>query len=147
METKIQTGLAELSHEEILQLDRDYMEAAKKAKLRYVNDGIPGISRVKKGTGFGYYYKDKQLRDEEQLTRIKKLAIPPAWTRVWICPYENGHIQATVSVSRTVEPRAKRNQVSSLIRVWKGVASITSAHREGPYQKRLEPATRFSHYY
>jgi DNA topoisomerase-1 len=130
METKIQTGLAELSHEEILQLDRDYMEAAKKAKLRYVNDGIPGISRVKKGPGFDYYYKDKQLRDEEQLTRIKKLAIPPAWTRVWICPYENGHIQATGFDLRNRKQYRYHGQ-------WNLVRNETKFHRLYEFGKAL----------
>lgn len=65
------------------------------ADLRYVSDQEPGISRVKKGSGFAYVYDNKPLKDKEQLERIRKLAIPPAWTRVWICPKENGHIQAT----------------------------------------------------
>jgi DNA topoisomerase-1 len=95
METKIQNGLSDLSHREIVELDRDYIGAAKIARLRYVTDSIKGIVRQKKGKGFIYVLGNSPLRDEEELSRIKKLAIPPAWTQVWICPYANGHIQAT----------------------------------------------------
>ena len=86
---------AQLSHKEFLKIDKDYSKAARVAELEYVNDKEPGISRIKKDTGFAYLYNDEPLKDEEQLERIRKLAIPPAWTSVWICPKENGHIQAT----------------------------------------------------
>lgn len=95
METKIQNGLADLSHREMVQLDRDYAGAAKIARLRYVTDSINGITRKRKGKGFAYLLGNSTIKDETELTRIKKLAIPPAWTRVWICPFANGHIQAT----------------------------------------------------
>jgi DNA topoisomerase I len=85
----------ELSHKEFLKINKDYSKAAKAADLVYVNDKDAGISRIKKGKGFTYIYDNKPLEDEEELERIRKLAIPPAWTNVWICPKENGHIQAT----------------------------------------------------
>jgi DNA topoisomerase I len=85
----------QLSHKEFLKINKDYSKTAKLADLRYVNDQEPGISRVKKGSGFAYTYDGKPVKDKEQLERIRKLAIPPAWTNVWICPKENGHIQAT----------------------------------------------------
>jgi DNA topoisomerase I len=85
----------ELSHKEFLKIDKDYSKAAKVADLVYVHDKSPGISRLKKGKGFVYIYDDKPLKDKAEITRIRKLAIPPAWTNVWICPKENGHIQAT----------------------------------------------------
>jgi len=85
----------ELSHKEFLKIDRDYSKAAKVADLVYVNDKQPGISRLKKGKGFAYIYDNKPLKEKEEIERIRKLAIPPAWTNVWICPNENGHIQAT----------------------------------------------------
>lgn len=70
--------------------------AAKSAGLRYVNDDDPGIARVGVGKGFRYIDADKRaVTDAATLGRIKRLAIPPAWTEVWICPQENGHIQAT----------------------------------------------------
>jgi DNA topoisomerase-1 len=64
--------------------------------LRYVRDDEPGIARRRCGKGFVYVGPDgKRLIDRDELERIKKLAIPPAWTRVWICTSRNGHIQAT----------------------------------------------------
>ncbi len=70
--------------------------AARKAGLRYVSDERPGITRVLKGSSFVYRAADgKPLRDKETLQRIRSLVIPPAWTQVWICPVENGHVQAT----------------------------------------------------
>ncbi|OBK73282.1 DNA topoisomerase IB [Mycobacterium sp. 1274761.0] len=55
----------------------------------------PGLHRVRRGRGFSYHDQDgKAITDEATLTRIKDLVIPPAWKNVWICPYENGHIQA-----------------------------------------------------
>jgi DNA topoisomerase-1 len=69
--------------------------AARAAKLRYVSDRRPGITRVRTDTGFAYRTADgSAIDDEDTLTRIRKLAIPPAYKSVWICPYENGHLQA-----------------------------------------------------
>jgi DNA topoisomerase-1 len=71
-------------------------EAAKAAGLRYTTDAIPGIKRVKRGKSFGYVAADgKAITDRDEVARIKSLAIPPAYTDVWICPYRNGHLQAT----------------------------------------------------
>lgn len=61
----------------------------------YVNDTSPGINRLKKGKGFRYIFKDKTVHDSAVLKRIQSLVIPPAWSNVWICPIENGHIQVT----------------------------------------------------
>lgn len=66
------------------------------ARLRYVTDATPGFTRVPAKAGFQYRDADgKPIRDQSTLERIASLAIPPAWTDVWICPSENGHIQAT----------------------------------------------------
>jgi DNA topoisomerase-1 len=74
----------------------DPIESAQAAGLRYVSDTQPGIRRKKSGKGFTYVGTDgKPIRDEKELTRIRSLAIPPAYTDVWICPIPNGHIQAT----------------------------------------------------
>jgi DNA topoisomerase I len=71
-------------------------EAAKDAGLRYFSDSRPGIERRRSGKDFEYFQPDgSRVRDVETLARIKRLAIPPAWEEVWICPAENGHIQAT----------------------------------------------------
>jgi DNA topoisomerase-1 len=74
----------------------EHHEAAKAASLRYVTDAAPGIRRRRSGRGFTYHDADgKLVRDRETLRRIRALAIPPAWTDVWICPLAHGHIQAT----------------------------------------------------
>jgi DNA topoisomerase-1 len=66
------------------------------AGLSYVSDLDPGLSRRKARTGFDYHDGDgRPVRDEPTLDRIRKLAIPPAWTEVWIAPTARGHIQAT----------------------------------------------------
>jgi DNA topoisomerase-1 len=71
-------------------------KAAKEAGLQYVSDERPGYRRKAKGKHFGYFDSHgKPIRDEQRLLRIKRLAIPPAWTDVWICASPNGHIQAT----------------------------------------------------
>jgi len=70
-------------------------EDLKAAGLRHVSDHDPGITRRKSGTGFSYRKPDGGPIDEAALDRIRKLAIPPAWTDVWICPDPRGHIQAT----------------------------------------------------
>ncbi len=70
--------------------------AAREAGLRYVSDAGPGIRRRRRGNGFGYRLEDgSAVTDEHVLARIRSLAVPPAWTDVWICPDERGHIQAT----------------------------------------------------
>lgn len=70
--------------------------AARAAGLRYVSDSKPGIRRERDGDGFRYLdASGAPVADEDTLRRIKALAIPPAWTDVWICPLANGHLQAT----------------------------------------------------
>ena len=70
--------------------------AAEEAGLVYVDDGLPGLTRKRSGTGFRYLdAKGAPVRDKRILARIRALAIPPAYTDVWICPRSNGHIQAT----------------------------------------------------
>ncbi len=64
--------------------------------LVYALDSEPGIRRRRTGRGFCYTLPDgKRVCDEIELFRLKHLAIPPAWTEVWICPDETGHLQAT----------------------------------------------------
>ena len=70
--------------------------AARQAGLRYVSDDQPGIARRKAGKGFSYRDADGHaVRDAATLARIRALAIPPAYTEVWICALDNGHLQAT----------------------------------------------------
>ncbi len=74
----------------------DPVESAEAAGLRYVSDSMPGIRRKKAGGGFTYVGPDgKVIKNPAELSRIRSLAIPPAYTDVWICPSPNGHIQAT----------------------------------------------------
>jgi DNA topoisomerase I len=81
-------GVADLAAEAAL--------AARAAALRYVTDGMAGIRRRRTGNGFSYRTPDgRPLRDAAELARVRSLAIPPAWTNVWICPIAHGHLQAT----------------------------------------------------
>ena len=74
----------------------DPREAAEEAGLVYVDDSRPGFTRRRSGTGFGFRdTKGVPIRDPAVIKRIRSLAIPPAYTDVWICPRANGHIQAT----------------------------------------------------
>ena len=64
-------------------------------RLRRVDCATPGITRRRRGRGFEYIGSDgKRVDDLNTLQRIKDLGIPPAWTDVWICSLENGHLQA-----------------------------------------------------
>lgn len=74
---------------------RDYRASAALADLKYVHDGEEGIVRKKLNGKFVYYFKNEKVSDKKILARIKQLVIPPAWNDVWICPFENGHIQVT----------------------------------------------------
>jgi DNA topoisomerase I len=70
--------------------------SAEEAGLRYVSDQTPGIIRRRAGRGFTYAGPDgATVRDPELIARIRTLAVPPAWTDVWICPNPRGHLQAT----------------------------------------------------
>ncbi|HET6380809.1 MAG TPA: DNA topoisomerase IB [candidate division Zixibacteria bacterium] len=72
------------------------LDSAAEAGLRYVTDREAGIRRRRAGRGFTYTDADgRRVTDRTTLARIKRLAIPPAWTDVWICASPNGHLQAT----------------------------------------------------
>ena len=80
---------------------REHRKAAVRAGLRYVTDGFAGITRRRSGTGWAYYAPDGQrIADTATRRRLNALAIPPAWTDVWICPDAGGHIQATARDAR-----------------------------------------------
>jgi DNA topoisomerase-1 len=86
---------ARRSHEETFSV-ADPLESAKSARLQYVSDTIPGIRRKRAGKHFTYIGPDgKAVRDAAVRQRIRALAIPPAWSDVWICPIAGGHLQAT----------------------------------------------------
>ena len=74
----------------------DPLEAARSARLRYLSDAMPGIRRKRAGRHFTYVgFDGATVRDDATLKRIRALAIPPAWTDVWISPIAHGHLQAT----------------------------------------------------
>jgi DNA topoisomerase-1 len=76
--------------------DPDAVAAARRAGLRYVSDATPGITRTRRGERWTYRTPDgREIDDAEELQRLHHLAIPPAWSDVWICPIANGHLQAT----------------------------------------------------
>ncbi len=73
-------------------------EVAKLAHLRYYTDNKPGFTRKLAADGKSFDFFDthgQPVTDEEEIARIRKLAVPPAYTDVWICPNKNGHLQAT----------------------------------------------------
>jgi DNA topoisomerase-1 len=80
---------------------QEHRKAATRAGLRYVTDGTPGIRRRRAGQGWAFYTPGgARIIEHAVRKRIKSLAIPPAWTDVWICPHPNGHIQATARDAR-----------------------------------------------
>ncbi len=87
--------LPKVSKKKLKAIVKDEEKTAIAANLIYVTDKEPGIERKKKGEKFEYYFKQKKIKDDEELLRIKHLVIPPAWTHVWICKKANGHLQAT----------------------------------------------------
>ena len=79
----------------------EHQNAAARAGLRYVTDAFAGIRRKRAGRGWVFYAPNgARIRDPDKRRRLKSLAIPPAWTDVWICPDPNGHIQATARDAR-----------------------------------------------
>jgi DNA topoisomerase-1 len=77
-------------------IGRDPKVTAKAAGLRYASDSTPGYTRKKAGKGWSFYDAGGILvKDKELVQRFTKLVIPPAYTNVWISPYENGHLQFT----------------------------------------------------
>ena len=78
----------------------EHRKTAARAGLRYVTDGVAGIVRRKSGSGFVFLSPRGARIDDAERRRIAALAIPPAWTNVWICPDPRGHIQATARDAR-----------------------------------------------
>jgi len=73
----------------------DMAKSAKAADLIYTPDNKPGFSRKHTGKAVSYFAGIKKIKDKITIDRIKKLGIPPAWEKVWICKIANGHLQAT----------------------------------------------------
>jgi DNA topoisomerase I len=84
-----------ITRKKIKSLVNDTVKSAEAVNLLYMTDRQAGISRIRKGKGFTYRFNGRQVTDKSILSRIKSLVIPPAWRNVWVCPFPNGHIQAT----------------------------------------------------
>jgi len=74
---------------------QDTEKSAEIINLVYVSDKDSGIGRMRRGRNFVYTKNGKRIADKNELLRIRKLVIPPAWENVWICSLSNGHLQAT----------------------------------------------------
>jgi DNA topoisomerase I len=110
-------------------------EHADAVGLRYVSDDEPGIRRRRRGRGFSYHRPDGMLvPDGPERERYQALAVPPAWTDVWICADPEGHIQATGL------DEAGRKQYRYHPR-WRSVRDATKFHRMGAFAAAL-PAIR-----
>ncbi|HVY48624.1 MAG TPA: DNA topoisomerase IB, partial [Minicystis sp.] len=97
--------------------------SAKAAGLVYVDDARPGIRRRRVGKGFVYVdASGRRIRDEDELARIRRIGVPPAWTDVWICSDPRGHVQATGRDARG------RKQYRYHAR-WREVRDETKYHR------------------
>lgn len=81
---------------DLLQLAHDPVKAARAARLVYLSDTAPGISRQRNGDHFTYFdQRGNKLDDPETLDRIRSMTLPPVWDKVWISPKANSHLQAT----------------------------------------------------
>jgi DNA topoisomerase-1 len=112
-------------------LPTDAVSSAEVAGLHYVTDEHAGIRRKRAGRGFQYIdVKGKRIRDPTELRRFKSLAIPPAWTDVWICPRPDGHLQAT---GRDAKGRKQYRYHPG----WRTVRDATKYHRMIAYGDAL----------
>lgn len=112
------------------------VKAAKSAGLTYVSDAMPGFRRI--GTKKVFRYLDTKghvIRNSETLRRIQRLAIPPAWTEVWICPKAEGHLQA---VGRDARGRKQYRYHPQ----WRETRDETKFHRMAAFGKGLAKIRR-----
>ena len=105
-------------------LVKDAAASADAMNLRYVSDTTPGIRRIRKGKTFAYELDGKPVKEEETLSRIQALVLPPAWEDVWICKDGTGHLQAT-----GIDTRGRKQ------------------YRYHPAWSALRSHTKFSHLY
>jgi DNA topoisomerase-1 len=111
-------------------------DLARWARLRYVTDQDPGLSRERRGKGFSYLTtRGTLLHDPRKITRIESLAIPPAWRDVWICTVSAGHLQATGRDAR------KRKQYIYHER-WQEVAGLAKFARLAEFGAQLPKLRR-----
>ena len=111
-------------------------EAAEEAGLHYVSDDRPGYTRKVRNGEFEYLdTQGKRIRDEQRLLWIRRLAIPPAWMDVWICPSSTGHIQATGRDAR------RRTQYRYHER-WRELRDVNKFDRLAEFAKELPKIRR-----
>lgn len=91
----METTTITISRRKSKQLVNNSIKSAEAVNLVYVTNDQPGIQRLKKGKGFIYKLNGRTVTDFDTIARIRSLVLPPAWTNVWICPLDNGHLQAT----------------------------------------------------
>ncbi len=104
-------------------VEQDPALVARSAGLRYVNDGIPGIKRLRDGKRFRYLSPEgKPISDETELARIHAIGVPPAYEDVWISPVANGHLQATA-----VDARGRKQY--RYHKKWRELRDETKYHR------------------
>ena len=116
--------------------DRNSYNCARAAGLRYVSDAGPGILRQRRGKAFRYRHADgSTVRNRRTLGRIRALAIPPAWNDVWICPADDGHLQATGR-------DARRRKQYRYHRRWREVRDETKYGRLIPFAGALSRIRR-----
>jgi DNA topoisomerase-1 len=115
--------------------DQQPARALRNVGLVYTNDVDPGFRRKRVGNDFVYLHPSgKHVRDERVIRRIRRLAIPPAYTDVWICRRSNGHLQAT---GRDARGR-KQYRYHPL---WRGIRDASKYHRLVAFAEHL-PALR-----
>ena len=90
----ISNGL-NVSKRKLKGLLQNTQKSAEVINLVYVSDKDPGIERSRRGENFIYSKNGKRITNKNDLLRIRKLVLPPAWENVWICSFSNGHLQAT----------------------------------------------------
>ncbi|MDR6515813.1 DNA topoisomerase IB [Chryseobacterium camelliae] len=88
--------ISHLKPSKIVKIMKDPVASAKAVHLIYTSDAeTAGIIRKKRGKKFSYYKDGEKIKDKDEISRINKLVLPPAWENVWICALDNGHLQAT----------------------------------------------------
>jgi len=88
--------ISHLKPSKIVKIMKDPVASAKAVHLIYTSDAeTAGIIRKKRGKKFSYYKDGEKIKDKDEISRINRLVLPPAWENVWICALDNGHLQAT----------------------------------------------------
>ena len=119
-----------LSSDEVKALISNPDLAAEKANLQYISEDELCIERRKRGKGYQYLQEGEPLKDEEEVQRIKKLVIPPAWEKVKICPISNGHLQV-------VGLDAKQRKQYMYHPDWSKLRNLTKFYKMAAFGKML----------